>query len=1125
MQTLAPPVVAVVVAHDPGPWFEDALASLGSQDYAELSVLVLDAASADDVTERVASVLPAAYVRRFDRNRGFGAIANEVRSMVDGAAYYLFCHDDVALSSDAVHLLVEEAYRSNAGIVSPKMVSWDDPDRLLHVGMMVDKGGSVVDRVHSHELDHGQHDAVRDVFVAPGGCTLVRADLFDELEGFDPAIVAMGEDLDLCWRAQMAGARVIVAPNARVRHREELASAARAIDSSLVDATDGLDAGRGVRPVTLQELQRRHELLAVFKCYGPFHLARVVPQIVLLAIGEVVVAALAGHRMRTRAVVRAWSWNLRRLGDTRRQRSGLQHHRRLSDKEIRVLQLGGSARLSAYSRSVFQHGFHGAHSDELLAAPDEVAVPDELTGMGRAAIDRAPADGKGMRANEERAVGPAASEKGRLSARVRVTVWVAVALVVIVGSRGLLTGPLPSLGQFAPFPSWTSTFVQFATGWHPSGVGSTAPASPAFALAGVVGTFLLGAMGLTQKILVFGCVPLGAWGVARLVRPFGSQRASVVAAVAYLAMPLPYDALALGRWDALVVYAGAPWVLASLAAATGLPPYGLPRATPSADRPRLVGRPMARSMLALGLLEAVLVSFAPSAALVVILCAAALVLSSCVLGRFASTGQALLLAVGSTVVAGLLCLPWLIGVLSAGRGAFTVLGVRTPVFDSASWGTLLRFAIGPIGVSPLAWGFAAAAALPLVIGQGPRFRWAVRYWSIALVFWFAAWVVGRGWTGSLALDPMVLLGPAALGTAASIGLGIAAFEEDLRAAIFGWRQLATVLAATAVVLGSLPVLVSALPGRWDLPQNDFRQALAWMNGQSAHGAFRVLWLGDARSLNQGSWSAGGGLAYATSENGPPNATWLWNAASPGPASRLVSAVTLARSDRTDQLGSLLAPAGVRYVVVVTALAPIISGVQAPQQYPVPADLLPALGRQLDLAPVVSEGGVSVFENTDWLPERSALPASSTPAAGVQAGSPLALQPGALTTEPGRRVIPGAVPVLPGPVASRSYRGMLVPGTVYAALAPSGRWSLDGPSGTADSRSTSLGWISTFRVNRRGVSTLHFDGGFWAMADPVMVVVLWLLAIGLLLRRRRLPERNPHLNATSTRMNPGVVSGP
>src|SRR5580704_8544516 len=266
METLAPPVVAVVVAHDPGPWFEETLTSLASQDYAELSVLVLDSGSGDDLTARVAAVLPSAYVRRFVENRGFGTTINEVRSMVEGADYFLLCHDDVALLPDAVHLLVEEAFRSNAGIVSPKVVSWDDPERLIHVGMAVDKGGSVVDRVQPNEIDHGQHDAVRDVFVAPGGSTLVRADLFEELGGFDAAIVAMGEDL---------------------------AGGARVIDESLVAGGSG-HASR--YPITLQELQRRHELLAVFKCYGPFHLIRVLPQIVILAIGEVVVAELAGNR-------------------------------------------------------------------------------------------------------------------------------------------------------------------------------------------------------------------------------------------------------------------------------------------------------------------------------------------------------------------------------------------------------------------------------------------------------------------------------------------------------------------------------------------------------------------------------------------------------------------------------------------------------------------------------------------------------------------------------------------------------------------------------------------------------------------------------------------------------------
>ncbi len=1141
MDTLAPPVVAVVVAHDPGPWFEETLASIASQDYAELSVLILDSGSREDLTARVAAVLPTAYVRRFPQNRGFGATVNEVRSMVEGADYFLICHDDVAPFPDAVHLMVEEAFRSNAGIVTPKVVSWGDPQRLVHVGMTADKGGSVVDRVQPFEIDHGQHDAVRDVFVAPGGVSLIRADLFEELGGFDPAIVAMGEDLDLSWRAQVVGARIIVAPDARVRHLEELAGGARTVDPALVGAAPGLseatdtgndlsddrdgeDGGHGSSsedvesasdgrrrarkarrvdsssaPVTLQELQRRHELLAAFKCYGRFHLVRVIPQIVVLALAEIVVAELAGNRARARAVVRAWRWNLGRLPAVRVQRKELRAHRRLSDKEVRLLQLGGSARLSSYFRRVFQHGFHGAHADELAAAdlatglahdgdPDQPGAPDGLA-------DAPEPDGA------RPATDTADSARGRVNGRVRLMAWLVAGVVVLIGSRGVLTGKLPAVGQFVPFPSWSQTISQFAAGWHPSGVGTTAPATPGMALTGLVGTVLIGAMGLTQKVLVFACIPLGVWGVVRLLRPFGSQRAALVAGVAYLAVAVPYNALALGRWGALVVYAGGPWVLARLFRATEASPYRVHRSserTGSSHGRRsglgaVVSRhPSWRSALALGVIEAVMIAFVPAAALVVVLAALALVISSAIFRDLRSTRRALGLALASTGVAALICLPWVIGVLWAGRGALAVFGVPIPASSAASWSSLLRFSAGPIGGSPLAWGFALAAVTPLILARGDRFRWAGRFWAVALVFWVAALVIGKGWTGNLAIDPLVLLAPAAAAVAAAIGLGVAAFEEDLRAAEFGWRQLVMVMATVVVGLGAVPTVISAMPGRWDLPVNDFSQSVSWMHAKSADGPFRVLWLGQTNALYQGSWSAGDGLAYATSENGGPDARWLWNAPGPGPAAGLASAVNLARSGGTDQLGRLLAPSGVRYIAVLTSLAPEITGEQTPTEYPVPADLAPALTRQLDLSPVLSGTGITVYVNSDWLPQRAEVPTGTTVSSTVQ--------PDPRAGSPGAGVVPGAVAVLPGPAVSRSFSGTLTKGTVLSAVAPAGRWTLTEPAGIAARRSPSFGWAARYEVTTAGAATLHFNGGVVAPLSFAASVATWLVALVLLIGR-------------------------
>ena len=65
---VVPPVVAVMVTNDPGPWFEESLAALGAQDYPSLSVLVLDNGSAEDPTDRIAAALPGAFVRRLRRD-------------------------------------------------------------------------------------------------------------------------------------------------------------------------------------------------------------------------------------------------------------------------------------------------------------------------------------------------------------------------------------------------------------------------------------------------------------------------------------------------------------------------------------------------------------------------------------------------------------------------------------------------------------------------------------------------------------------------------------------------------------------------------------------------------------------------------------------------------------------------------------------------------------------------------------------------------------------------------------------------------------------------------------------------------------------------------------------------
>ncbi len=878
MDAQVPAVVAVVVTTEPGPWFEEALSSLATQDYEELSVLVL--ATGDDgdgVTRRVGRILPDAFVRHLPDRPPYTAASNEALAMVEGAAFFLLCHDDVALDPTAVHQLVEEAFRSNAGVVSPKFVNWDDPTILLHVGMSCDKTGAVVDRIVEGEVDHGQHDAVRDVFVAPGGCILVRADLFRLLKGFDAGIVAMGEDLDLAWRSQVAGSRVVVAPEARVRHREAVAGG---LEPLAVRAET-----QGRHPLTLQMLQRRHELRAVLKCYTRIHLVRVLPQAALLALGEVVVATLARDGDRVRAVTGAWRWNARRLTEISLLRGELAEQRLFPDAEVRRLQLRGSARLSRYFSRLTHQGLAVANaaaaSRQRSDRAEERAEVAVLTGSVGSAFsedtDFDELDDLGRRAGRDR-FGRKIRAAPLSTGRQRVLAMVIALLVVGFGTRELFFGTLPLVGQLAPLPSWTTSWHHFFSGWQSAGVGTTAPASPAFGIVGITGTVLFGAMGTLQRVLLLGCIPLGAWGVARFMRPLASPRARVVAVICYLGVPLPYGALGTGRWDGLVAYAAFPFIARRLAEAAGVEPYR----TETEPGTRWRTRPSGQIAM-LGALIAAASSFAPAVVPMFIAMALAWAVGSLLVGTRDPGWKVLLVAAEAVAVALVLDAPWVLGTVLAGKGAVAIFGLPVTGASAPNWGEVIRFAVGPAAHSPVVWLLVAGAALPLLVGRGVRLTWAARLWVTACASWGLAFAATRGDLGSFTPSESVVLAPAALAVAACVGLGISAFEEDLTGREFGWRQLVSVVALVFVAVGLLPVAAGSGGGRWGLPSQGVEQPLAFLAHPSTTVVGRVLWLGDPRALPAGGWSVQPGLAYALTPQDLPDASQVFTPAGPGPA--------------------------------------------------------------------------------------------------------------------------------------------------------------------------------------------------------------------------------------------------
>ena len=120
--------------------------------------------------------------------------------------------------SGALAALVDTWRRSpSTGIVGPKHVRRDAPTRLEAMAIRVTRAGRVVSRPVPGEPDQGQYDRDADVLAVPMAGALIERSLLVELDGWDRAAGDLGGDLDLGWRAQTTGRRVVVAPGARMR--------------------------------------------------------------------------------------------------------------------------------------------------------------------------------------------------------------------------------------------------------------------------------------------------------------------------------------------------------------------------------------------------------------------------------------------------------------------------------------------------------------------------------------------------------------------------------------------------------------------------------------------------------------------------------------------------------------------------------------------------------------------------------------------------------------------------------------------------------------------------------------------------------------------------------------------
>lgn len=1052
-----PSVLVVLVTSNGLPWLRECLRGLARQTHARLGVVAVDNGSTDGSRQVLEKALGSDRVLRLTRDDGLAAAvkaAAETES-AQRADYLMVLHDDTALDPEAVQRLVEAAQRvDGVGVVGPKVVDWQDPGVLREVGLSTDRFGYPYTPLERDELDQGQYDRVREVLFVSSSAMLISLAAWRRVGALDERFAPFYDDLDFCWRARMAGFRVLMAPLATARHREAGVRGERAVEVS--DRTKGWARRRGrraPRPGRTRFYAERASLGAMLKNYSLISLLWILPLYAIQAFGKSVLWVLSRRFDDAVQLLAAWGWNLLHLPSTIRRRVRAQAVRSVPDRAVRRYMAPASVRLRRWVDTA--GGVLGRRARERDVHMVDEQEELELPSLGARAVSLARA-------------APAA------------TAWILAAALCAVAYRHLVGDGAPQGGALASIPDAPGDyFREFASGVRTTALGGAQPASPALALLGALSWVLFGGTALAVKALLFVLPPLAGLTLYRcMVRRTGARVPAVLAGACYALSALTMWSFSQGRIAVLVLLAALPALEWRLAEAFEKP-----------------ARSPLRFAVEGGIVLAVAVAFLPGAAMAFAL----LVLLHVVVperGRGLRGGFVFSASVAG--VAALLVFPLALSLAGdAGAGLATRTG--EPVFA-------LLARLTPDGTSPgswaVAWFLPAAALLSFTLVEPAARRAALRFLLMGAGAVYLAWGSAAGWLPEPLTNAPVYLAVGALAFCGLVALGLHGVVLMGRRS-FGYGQLAGVALAALLAGGLAFQSVEAALGDWAVGPDRLPPAWPVVTTAEPGAEFRVLWLGDPGGepfLAPGGEATGSvrsaGLSVRYAVTGRDGTTMLdtgrWAA---GPGFRYVErGLAEILSGSTVHGGALLGTAGIRYVVAADGdLAAPVRG---------------RLGEQLDLD-LVPAGGLILYRNERALPRALATAEEAyVRAAGGDSLGPV----GSLPSTQGRALVPS-----PGGFAGRAIAAPgedPADGVVLLADQFDGGWRLEGESrgggGAIEATpSRSFGWAVAlpYPAGAGDVRAVH-AGQTRRTIEVWVLAALWAAALWITrkpVRRMRHPR--------------------
>lgn len=244
-------------------------ASLKRQTMQNFTVILSDNGSTDDSAKFTKEQFPKSAVIKIGYNSGFAKAVNEgIKYSINNtpSEYILLLNNDIEMADSFLDTAIKALEKNkDASFLAVKMLNYYNRNTIDDCGDFIKAGGgSPLARGHG-ETDSGQYDKAEYIFGACAGAAVYRKELFKAIGFFDERFFAYYEDIDLSFRAQLAGFKCYYEPLAVCYHK-------RGGTSSV--ATHGFQTEMCERNLVIMRF--KNYPLSVYLAYQPlFFIARI----------------------------------------------------------------------------------------------------------------------------------------------------------------------------------------------------------------------------------------------------------------------------------------------------------------------------------------------------------------------------------------------------------------------------------------------------------------------------------------------------------------------------------------------------------------------------------------------------------------------------------------------------------------------------------------------------------------------------------------------------------------------------------------------------------------------------------------------------------------------------------